>query len=72
MNTRESTAAFFHGTPSVRGLLRALWQVVGAWATARRYRKLDFRPAKNNEVTPEMYKHIDAVRRAPDEDLVNI
>ena len=72
MNTRNTSAALFQGTPSVLGLFRALWRVIAAWLAARRYRKLDFRQATGNEVTPEMQQRIDAVRSAPDEDFVNV
>lgn len=62
----------FQGTPSVLGLFRALWQVMSAWVTARRLRKLDFRQVISDEVTPEMQQRIDAVRGASDEDFVNV
>ncbi len=72
MNTHETTSLSFEGTPSVRGLFHALHEVIVAWITARRRDALDFRHAQEDEVTPEMRKHIETVRNASNEDFVNI
>ena len=72
MNTRDTSAALFQGTPNVRRLFGTLFAVVAAWVAARRARRIDFHELTEEEITPEMRKRIDAARNAPEEDFVNI
>lgn len=76
MNTREMTPLFFRETSSVGSLFRTLWRVICEWISARaaasRYKKLDFRQLRDNEVTNDMRAEAESVLRIPKKDLRNI
>lgn len=76
MNTREMTTSFFQETSSVGSLFRALWRVLCDWTSVRiaayRYKKLDFRELREDEVSDEIRMIIEEDRHAPDEDFVNL
>ncbi len=76
MNTREMTTSFFQETPSVGNLFRTLWRVICEWFSVRiavyRYKKLDFRPLREDEITDEMRAEAEAVLRIPKNNLRNI
>lgn len=76
MNTREMTTSFFQETSSVGSLFRALWRVICEWTSVRiavyRYKKLDFRELRDDEITDEMRMEADAVLRIPKKELRNI
>ena len=75
MNTREMATPMFNDTPTIKNLFRALWRTISEWISARiqayRYKKLDFRELRDDEVTDEMRAEVEKVRNAPKEDFVN-
>ena len=66
----------FEGTPSVGDLFRALWELIKEWVSTRiqayRYKKLDFRPLREDEITDEIRAEVERARNAPNEDFVNL
>lgn len=70
------TTTIFQGTPSIGNLFRSIVQLIREWIGARiqayRYRKLDFRELREDEITDEMRAEVEKVRNAPKEDFVNL
>ena len=69
-------AVHFEEVPSVKNLFRAVWGVIRSWTSARvqahRYKKLDFRPLREDEITDEIRAETEAVLPIPQKNLHNI
>ncbi len=76
MNSREASAPFFTETPSVGNLFRTIGDVIREWIRIRihayRYKRLDFRRLRDEEIPDDLRKAIDADRNAPDGDFENL
>lgn len=70
------TTTIFQGAPSIANLFRSMIQLIREWIAARiqayRYKKLDFRELRDDEITDEMRAEVEKVLHAPQEDFVNL
>lgn len=76
MNTRATPTPMFEDGPTVVNLFRTILSVIREWIRIRvqgyRYKKLDFRQLRHEEIPSDLRAIIDADRNAPDEDFENL
>lgn len=76
MNSRVIPTSMFEDSPTVWNLFRTVWRVIQEWIRIRiqmyRYKKLELRQLRNEEVSDDLRAVIDADRNAPDEDFENL